>query len=98
VLDVARGGDRCPPSVGVLLLQVMSGAPNERPRMTAALTDRELDVLKLLERGLSNKEIAAELVIEPATAKNHVHNVLRKLNVNRRGQAAALGRRQFELS
>ena len=98
VVEVARGRELCPPSVGVLLLRVMGGhAAPERGRGDA-LTDRELDVLELLERGLSNKEIAAVLVIEPATAKNHVHNVLRKLNVHRRGQAAAVGRRRLEVT
>ena len=94
VVEVGRGRELCPPSVGVLLLRVMGGnAASDRGRGDA-LTDRELDVVKLLERGLSNKEIAAALVIEPATVKNHVHNVLRKLNVHRRGQVAALGRRR----
>jgi len=98
VVAVAKGRDLCPPSVGVLLLRVMAGAGAAQADSGAGtgLTDREIDVLKLLERGLSNKEIAAALVIEPATAKNHVHNVLRKLNVHRRGQAAALVRRQYE--
>jgi DNA-binding NarL/FixJ family response regulator len=93
VVDVAHGHDLCPPSVGVLLLRVMTGGSQPQSRSAAALTDREIDVLSLLERGFSNKEIAAALVIEPTTAKNHVHNVLRKLNVHRRGQAAALVRR-----
>jgi DNA-binding NarL/FixJ family response regulator len=95
VVEVARGRDLCPPSVGVLLLNAMS--TDRQPAGGDALTDRELDVLELLERGLSNKEIAAALVIEPATAKNHVHNVLRKLNVQRRRQAAALRRGRVEL-
>jgi two-component system, NarL family, nitrate/nitrite response regulator NarL len=95
VVEVARGRDLCPPSVGLLLLSAMS--TDRQPPGGDALTDRELDVLELLERGLSNKEIAAALVIEPATAKNHVHNVLRKLNVQRRGQAAALRRGRVEL-
>jgi DNA-binding NarL/FixJ family response regulator len=95
VIEVARGRDLCPPSVGVLLLNAMD--TDRQPPGGDALTDRELDVLELLERGLSNKEIAAELVIEPATAKNHVHNVLRKLNVRRRGQAAALRRGRLKL-
>jgi len=98
VVAVARGHDLCPPSIGVLLLKLMAGEPSSRGGSGGELTDRELDVLKLLERGLSNKEIAAALVIEPATAKNHVHNVLRKLNVHRRGQAAALRRRRLEVS
>lgn len=97
VVEVARGRELCPPSVGVLLLRVMGGTTTPDHGRGDTLTDRELDVLKLLERGLSNKEIAAALVIEPATAKNHVHNVLRKLNVHRRSQAAALGRRRLEV-
>jgi two-component system, NarL family, nitrate/nitrite response regulator NarL len=98
VVEVARGRELCPPSVGVLLLRVMGGNVARDRGRGNALTNRELDVLKLLERGLSNKEIAAALVIEPGTAKNHVQNVLRKLNVHRRGQAAALGRRGLEVS
>jgi two-component system, NarL family, nitrate/nitrite response regulator NarL len=97
VVEVARGRDLCPPSVGVLLLNVIGGDPQPRRGRGDELTDRELDVLALLERGLSNKEIAAALVIEPATAKNHVHNVLRKLHVHRRGQAAALRRGRLEI-
>jgi DNA-binding NarL/FixJ family response regulator len=93
VVEVGRGSELCPPSVGVLLLRVMGGSAASNRIRGYALTDRELDVVKLLERGLSNKEIAAALVIEPATVKNHVHNVLRKLNVHRRGQVAALGHR-----
>jgi DNA-binding NarL/FixJ family response regulator len=50
-------------------------------------------VLALLEEGLSNKEIAARLYIEVATVKNHVHNVLGKLGVHRRTEAAARFRR-----
>jgi DNA-binding NarL/FixJ family response regulator len=92
VVEVAHGRELCPPSVGVLLLRVMGGDAGPDRGRGNALTARELDVLKLLERGMSNKEIAATLVIEPGTAKNHVQNVLRKLNVHRRGQAAALGR------
>jgi two-component system, NarL family, nitrate/nitrite response regulator NarL len=57
------------------------------------LTARELDVLRLVEEGLSNKEIAKALSIELATVKNHVHNILEKLNVNRRTEAAARARR-----
>jgi two-component system, NarL family, nitrate/nitrite response regulator NarL len=92
VIDVAQGHDLCPPDIGVLLLRGMTGTGPRASGDEAALTDREQDVLELLARGLSNKEIAAELVIQQATAKNHVHNVLRKLHVHRREQAAALVR------
>jgi DNA-binding NarL/FixJ family response regulator len=46
----------------------------------------------MLGDGLSNKEIACGLQIEVATVKNHVHNILEKLNVTRRGEAAAIVR------
>jgi DNA-binding NarL/FixJ family response regulator len=56
------------------------------------LTDRETEVLALIERGLSNKEIARQLYIEVATVKNHVHNILHKLQVTSREQAAKVVR------
>lgn len=57
------------------------------------LTARETQVVGLIDHGLSNKDIARKLGIEVATVKNHVHNVLDKLKVRRRGQAAAELRR-----
>ena len=56
---------------------------------TADLTSRELEVLKLIGEGLTNQRIAEQLVIEGGTVKNHVHNILDKLNVSSRGEAAA---------
>jgi two-component system nitrate/nitrite response regulator NarL len=53
------------------------------------LSRRELQIAHLLERGLTNKQIARELGIEAATVKNHVHNLCEKLEVHRRGEAAA---------
>jgi DNA-binding NarL/FixJ family response regulator len=53
------------------------------------LTVRELEVVELMNEGLSNKEIARRLGIEASTTKNHVQNILLKLNVHRRGQAAS---------
>ena len=55
-----------------------------------ALTSREQDIIALIDRGLSNKEIARQLKISLPTVKNHVHNILEKLQVQRRGAAAAL--------
>ncbi|BAM92866.1 hypothetical protein S58_69000 [Bradyrhizobium oligotrophicum S58] len=52
------------------------------------LTPRECEILQMIEVGLSNKEIARNLRIEVGTVKNHVHNILEKLNVRRRNQAA----------
>jgi DNA-binding NarL/FixJ family response regulator len=53
-----------------------------------ALTRREWEVLSLIQQGQTNQEIARALVIELGTAKNHVHNILRKLKVNSRRDAA----------
>jgi two-component system, NarL family, nitrate/nitrite response regulator NarL len=53
------------------------------------LSRRELQIAPLIDRGLTNKEIARQLGIEAATVKNHVHNICRKLNVHRRGEATA---------
>lgn len=58
------------------------------PSRTGALTARECEILEIIELGLSNKEIARKLGIEVGTVKNHVHNILEKLNVRRRNQAA----------
>lgn len=55
----------------------------------AELTPREREVLQLIGQGLSNQEIADRLIIEVGTVKNHVHNILQKLNVNSRQDAAA---------
>ena len=57
------------------------------------LSNRELQILEYVRQGLSNKEIARVLGIEAQTVKNHVHNLLAKLEVRSRGQAAALGRK-----
>lgn len=58
------------------------------PESLEALTERETEVLRLLARGLSNKEIAQALVIGEKTVKTHVSNILSKLNVSSRTQAA----------
>lgn len=55
----------------------------------ARLTSRELEVLQFIGEGLTNQEIAARLVVEVGTVKNHVHNILEKLNVSNRDEAAS---------
>ena len=55
--------------------------------LNAALTRREGEVLQLIGRGLSNKEIARDLSLSVATVKHHVHHVLEKLQLPRRAQA-----------
>jgi two-component system nitrate/nitrite response regulator NarL len=53
------------------------------------LTSRELEVLQFIGEGLTNQEIAARLVVEVGTVKNHVHSILEKLNVSNREEAAS---------
>jgi two-component system, NarL family, nitrate/nitrite response regulator NarL len=59
-----------------------------RPDLTVELTSREREILELIRQDFSNQEIAAQLTIEVGTVKNHVHNILEKLNVNSRRDAA----------
>ena len=60
------------------------------------LTGRELDVIRLIVAGASNKTIAEELVISMSTVKSHVSHILNKLNVSSRGQAGARPRLNSE--
>ena len=55
----------------------------------AELTSREREILELIGEDLTNQEIAERLVVEVGTVKNHVHNILQKLNVSSRREAAA---------
>jgi two-component system nitrate/nitrite response regulator NarL len=89
--DALRGEVLCPPRLtGALLRRLAALAAERRPHIeTARLTAREREILELIDDGLSNKDIARHLSIEVRTVKNHVHNILEKLRVHRRGEAAA---------
>jgi two-component system nitrate/nitrite response regulator NarL len=69
-----------------------------RPSSSASLTRREREIVPLIERGLSNKEIARHLSIGTATIKNHVHNILEKMQLRRRGEIAGRVRDSSALS
>jgi two-component system, NarL family, nitrate/nitrite response regulator NarL len=91
---VARGETICSPRAAALLLRrVATLAAEQRSRNgLGLLTAREMEVLELVEQGLANGEIAQRLSIQVRTVKNHVHAILGKLGVARRGQAAARAR------
>lgn len=80
-----RGQATLHPSVAARLIQGMEHPDDDS---LANLTERELDVLRLVARGKSNKEIADELVIAEGTVKSHVSNILSKLHLAHRTQAA----------
>jgi len=86
--DVLEGRLACPAEIsGGLLRALFRGEHEAEAAADVALTRREGDVLHLIGEGLSNKEIARELVLSVATVKHHVHNILDKLNLPRRAQA-----------
>ena len=92
---VSRGDTLCSPwTAGVLLRRVAALAhAHPRPIGRVPLTARELEIVDLLDRGFSNKQIAQRLCIELPTVKNHVHHILDKLGVRRRGEVGAMMRR-----
>jgi two-component system nitrate/nitrite response regulator NarL len=93
VQSVANGEMPCSARVAAALARRLASVVSARAAdPSGELTAREREVLQLMGDGHSNKEIAQRLCIEVATVKNHVHNILGKLQVVRRGQAVALGK------
>jgi two-component system nitrate/nitrite response regulator NarL len=85
----ARGESTCSPRVTAALMERVTALAERRSSVAeSALTPREFEIVSLLQEGLSNKEIADRLYIELQTAKNHVHNILKKLNVQHRSEVA----------
>ena len=70
-------------------LSKMFSAVNHKMDGEAHLTSRELEVLQFIGEGLTNQEIAVQLVVEVGTVKNHVHRILEKLNASNRQEAAS---------
>jgi len=87
--EIVAGRLPCPPEISGGLLRALfrTNEPAEETPLDLALTRRESEVLELVGRGLSNKEIGGELCLSVATVKHHVHHVLEKLKLPRRAQA-----------
>ena len=90
IRQISRGEQACPSRIaGNLLRRVAEAGRATNPAAAAALTRRELEILHLVGRGLSNKDIARRLGISLGTTKTHVHSLLGKLNLQRRAEVAA---------
>jgi two-component system nitrate/nitrite response regulator NarL len=78
----------CPPRIAALLFDRLATLSIGRPPSPSdgPLTPREREIAGLIARGLQNKEIARRLCLGHATVKNHVHNILHKLNIQRRSE------------
>jgi two-component system, NarL family, response regulator LiaR len=83
IRGAAEGRVQLAPEAAARLMREVSAPENPE-----ALTERETEVLRLLARGKANKQIASELFVEEKTVKSHVLNILRKLGVQSRTQAA----------
>ena len=84
----AQGEATLHPRVASRVIQELHGTNREELNPYTELTDREMEVLKLIAQGLSNSEIAEKLVISVNTVKGHVSNILSKLHLADRTQAA----------
>jgi len=98
VRSVWAGQSRISPSMAAKLLTefaAMSKRAEERQQLPAPrLTDREMEVLKLVAQGLNNRDIAKELYISENTVKNHIRNILEKLHLHSRMEAVVYAVRE----
>lgn len=90
---VNRGESSLDPLVARKLLEELTG-PTAKPQLEDPLTEREEEVLRLVAKGYSNKQIAAELYISETTVRSHVSSILGKLHLASRTQAALYALRE----
>ena len=93
IRKVNRGEPSLHPIVAKMVLEEIS-QPVKQPLTPDPLTEREVDIVRLVARGLSNRQIADQLVIGEATVRTHVGNVLNKLHVANRVQATLYALRE----
>jgi DNA-binding NarL/FixJ family response regulator len=89
IYELARGGSYLPSQVGKKLIQRIAN-PEMKDNFSAMLTQRQLQVLKLISQGFTNQEIAATMVISKRTVEMHTYRLFRRLKVSNRAQAIQL--------
>jgi NarL family two-component system response regulator LiaR len=95
IRDVAAGKTSLHPDVALKLIRELQGVPkNNRDTTVEPLTEREVEVLQLIARGWSNQQIATHLVISERTVRTHISNILGKLHLANRTQAALYAMRE----
>jgi NarL family two-component system response regulator LiaR len=94
IRKAARGEAVLHPHVAARLVQELRGTPQELAMLHTLLSEREREVLRLIADGRTNGEIAERLVISEKTVKSHVNNILSKLQVTDRTQAAVYAWRE----
>lgn len=87
IRTISKGDTYIQPNMAALLFKKMNGETKEKVNLSK-LSRREIEVLKLVTRGMLNKEIGIELQISEKTVKNHVSNIFKKIGVSDRTQAA----------
>ncbi len=89
IQDVYRGESSLHPTVAQKVIHAIQGPTDPDPKGNSqSLTERELEILKLIAEGLPNQQIAKQLFISERTVRTHVSNILRKLKLPNRTQAA----------
>jgi len=88
IRDVYRGESSLHPTIARKVIGELNRPPENLPPTEEPLTEREVEVLSLVARGLSNQEIADRLVVSERTVRTHVSNILGKLHLANRTQAA----------
>ena len=88
IRQVYRGEPSLEPSIARKVLLELAQPPKQQPLTANPLTEREFDVLRLIAKGCSNKEIALKLSVSDLTVRTHVSNILGKLHLASRTQAA----------
>jgi NarL family two-component system response regulator LiaR len=93
IRDIYRGESSLPPTIARKLIRELN-RPSDLPPAKEALTDREVDILRLVAQGLTNQEIADKVMISEWTVRTHVRNILSKLHLANRTQAALYALRE----